>query len=180
MSAGSGSSCGCDSSGGGGFTGGGSAPGSGGTSVAFNSRGRSADGSGGPSLFGPSASGRMQYPLDMGGMDCAIPPDTGTPPETVPGPGSLFSEGVQIGSSGTCGPFLVGGLPITCAETGVTLNSICSVTVSFFHTSLGPKTYNSAGGSVSNCGGHGSAHSAGSATGTGQMDAVIIVSGCTP
>jgi len=122
----------------------------------------------------------VYYPLNVGGASCLLPPDPGTSPEPVPGPGAPHSEGVQIASTGSCGPFLVGGLDITCQETGVTLTSMCGTLAVFYHNTLGTKNYNSKGGPVPNCAGHGSAHAAGSHTGTGTSSAVTISSACTP
>ena len=73
---------------------------------------------------------------DCGTVEPRSDPPTDVAPSPAPGPGSPYHHDVSV----SFGHFPISGLPITCAETGVTVASACG-TVRFYHDVAGTKHY---------------------------------------
>lgn len=103
----------------------------------------------GPGIGGSSGSSVLAPDWAQGWGACAPPPGLPEPPP-APGPGSPFQQVAVAYYSGST----VGGINVTCLDTGVTITSSCSGTPPFYHTTGGlmhPKTYIATGGSGTQC-----------------------------
>ena len=105
----------------------------------------------------------------LGDLPCDSPPGGPVPP---PVPSSGLSCNVGIKDQST---FFVRGLPIRCAETGVTLTSACSA-LQFFLPSFGPFNFSTPGGAGIQCAPtpHGFSYPAGSQSGF-AMNTILIM-----
>jgi hypothetical protein len=142
--------CGCGGNGNGG-NGGGNGGGDGGPQLCLDSTYGGGRGSI-PTPRGNIRNGARLMPLSPAPpsqsppqQPCSNP--SGTAPAAVPGPGSSFSQAIQVDSSVAPVKFL----PVTCAETGATLTSQdCSV-VTFYLNDSTLKHYSTPGGTGLEC-----------------------------
>jgi len=112
----------------------------------------------------------MSTPLPC---DCQSTADCPVP---VPGPGSPYElQSVIVTGNGTA----LGGVPVTCTETGVTMATSCvdlGATGTFYFTTTGTKHFTAPAGSYSKCEPHVPPCNAGSGSGSAGVPGS---SGCT-